>query len=93
MAAKSRGLILNQIGTVTVTTAGLVLIGTPTTGSRAASSDRSGDGPPPAPGHCQWRENGQPQPSAEHLAQIARSASTEAEAVELVRLALEDILK
>jgi hypothetical protein len=31
--------------------------------------------------------------AAERLAQIARSASTEAEAVELVRLALEDILK
>jgi len=31
--------------------------------------------------------------AAERLAQIARGATTEAEAVELVRLALEDILK
>jgi sulfate adenylyltransferase large subunit len=99
-AEVSRGLILNQIGTVTVTTARPLVFDRYTdnrfTGSfiliDPATNFTAGAGMITAAVH--ERPAGHARPSAaERLAQIARSASTDAEAAELVRLALEDILK
>jgi sulfate adenylyltransferase large subunit len=99
-AEVSRGLILNQIGSVTVTTARPLVFDRYTdnrfTGSfiliDPATNFTAGAGMITAA--VQERTASHARPSAaERLAQIARSASTEAEAVELVRLALEDILK
>jgi sulfate adenylyltransferase subunit 1 (EFTu-like GTPase family) len=96
----NRGLILNQIGTVVVsatrplvfdrysdnrTTGSFILIDPATNFTAgagmitAAVTDRAASHARPS--------------AAERLVQIARGASSEAEAVELVRLALEDILK
>jgi len=99
-AEVNRGLILNQIGTVTITaTRPLVFdryADNRTTGSfiliDPATNFTAGAGMITAA--VQERAVNRTRPSAaERLAQIARGATTEAEAVELVRLALEDILK
>ncbi len=99
-AEVSRGLILNQIGTVTVTTARPLVFDRYTdnrfTGSfiliDPATNFTAGAGMITAAVHERTASHARPS-AAERLAQIARSAATEAEAVELVRLALEDILK
>ena len=99
-AEVNRGLILNQIGTVTITaTRPLVFdryTDNRTTGSfiliDPATNFTAGAGMITAAVQARAVSHARPS-AAERLAQIARGAATEAEAVELVRLALEDILK
>jgi len=99
-AEVSRGLILNQIGTVTVTTARPLVFDRYTdnrfTGSfiliDPATNFTAGAGMITSAVHERTSSHARPS-AAERLAQIARGAATEAEAVELIRLALEDILK
>ena len=100
-AEVNRGLVLNQIGTVTVTT------GKPIVFDRYADNRFTGSFILIDPGTNFTAGAGMitsavqessaaalARPSAaERLVQIARGASTEAEAVEAVRRALEDILK
>jgi sulfate adenylyltransferase large subunit len=100
-AEVNRGLVLNQIGGVTVTTAKPIVFDRYTdnrlTGSfiliDPATNFTAGAGMITSA----VRQDGAAmlaRPSAaQRLAQIARGAATEAEAVEAVRLALEDILK
>jgi sulfate adenylyltransferase subunit 1 (EFTu-like GTPase family) len=99
-AEVNRGLILNQIGTVIIsatrplvfdrytdnrTTGSFILID-PATNFTAGAGMITNSVTERSAGHAR--------PSAaERLVQIARGASSEAEAVELIRLALEDILK
>jgi sulfate adenylyltransferase subunit 1 (EFTu-like GTPase family) len=99
-AEVNRGLILNQIGTVTITaTRPLVFdryADNRTTGSfiliDPATNFTAGAGMITAAVHERAVSHARPS-AAERLAQIARGAATDEEAVELVRLALEDILK
>jgi len=99
-AEVNRGLILNQIGTVTITaTRPLVFdryTDNRTTGSfiliDPATNFTAGAGMITAAVHEHATAAARPS-AAERLARIARGAATDAEAVEAVRLALEDILK
>jgi sulfate adenylyltransferase subunit 1 (EFTu-like GTPase family) len=98
-AEVNRGLVLNQIGSVTVTTAKPIVFDRYTdnrlTGSfiliDAATNFTAGAGM--ITNAIQERGATLARPSAaERLAQIARGAKTDAEAVEAVKRALEDIL-
>ena len=98
-AEVNRGLVMNQIGSVTVTTAKPIVFDRYTdnrlTGSfiliDAATNFTAGAGM--ITNAIQERGATLARPSAaERLAQIARSAATDAEAVEAVKRALEDIL-
>jgi sulfate adenylyltransferase subunit 1 len=98
-AEVNRGLVMNQIGSVTVTTAKPIVFDRYTdnrlTGSfiliDAATNFTAGAGM--ITNAIQERGAALARPSAaERLAQIARSAATDAEAVEAVKRALEDIL-
>jgi sulfate adenylyltransferase large subunit len=99
-AEVNRGLILNQIGTVTITAARPLVFDRYTdnrgTGSfiliDPATNFTAGAGMITAAVHERAASHARPS-AAERLAQIVRGAATDAEAVELVRLALEDILK
>jgi sulfate adenylyltransferase subunit 1 len=99
-AEVNRGLVLNQIGTVTVTaTRPLVFdryADNRATGSfiliDPATNFTAGAGMITAAVQEQSASVTRPS-AAERLVQIARNAASEAEAVELVKLALEDILK
>jgi sulfate adenylyltransferase subunit 1 len=99
-AEVNRGLVMNQIGSVTVTTAKPIVFDRYTdsrfTGSfiliDPATNFTAGAGM--ITNAVQERGVTLARPSAaERLAQIARGAATDAAAVEAVRLALEDILK
>jgi sulfate adenylyltransferase subunit 1 len=100
-AEVNRGLILNQIGTVTITaTRPLVFdryTDNRTTGSfiliDPATNFTAGAGMITAAVHEHATAAGARPSAAERLARIARGAATDAEAIEAVRLALEDILK
>jgi sulfate adenylyltransferase large subunit len=99
-AEVNRGLVLNQIGTVTVTTTRPVVFDAyadnRATGSfiliDPATNFTAGAGMITRAVQEQTASIARPS-AAERLVQLARSASTEAEAIERVRLALEDILK
>ncbi|HUK33216.1 MAG TPA: GTP-binding protein [Vicinamibacterales bacterium] len=99
-AEVSRGLVLNQIGTVTITaTRPLVFdryVDNRSTGSfiliDPATNFTAGAGMITAAVHEHSATSARPS-AAERLARVARSAPTEADAVEAVRLALEEILK
>jgi sulfate adenylyltransferase subunit 1 (EFTu-like GTPase family) len=99
-AEVNRGLVLNQIGTVTITTARPVVfdayVDNRATGSfiliDPATNFTAGAGMITRPVQDQAASVARPS-AAERLVQLARNAPTEAAAVELVRLALEDILK
>jgi len=99
-AEVNHGLILNQIGTVTVTVARPIVFDRYTdnrlTGSfiliDPATNFTAGAGMITSPVHERSANVARPS-AAERLAHIARAAATEADAVEAVRLALEDILK
>jgi sulfate adenylyltransferase large subunit len=99
-AEVNRGLILNQIGTVTITaTRPLVFdryTDNRTTGSfiliDPGTNFTAGAGMITAAVHEHATAATRPS-AAERLARLARGAATDAEAVEAVRLALEDILK
>ena len=99
-AEVNRGLVLNQIGTVTLTVTRPLVFDRYTdnraTGSfiliDPATNFTAGAGMITAAVQEQAANVTRPS-AAERLVQIARNASSEAEAVELVRLALEDILK
>jgi sulfate adenylyltransferase subunit 1 len=99
-AEVNRGLVMNQIGTVTVTTARPIVFDRYTdnrfTGSfiliDPATNFTAGAGMITAAVHERSASVARPS-AAERLAQIARAAATDADAVEAVRLALEDILK
>jgi len=100
-AEVSRGLILNQIGTVTITSTRPLVFDrysdNRTTGSfiliDPATNFTAGAGMITAAVHEHASAvSGRPS-AAERLARIARGAATDADAVEAVRLALEEILK
>ena len=99
-AEVNRGLVLNQIGTVTVTAARPIVFDRYAdnrfTGSfiliDPATNFTAGAGMITAAVHERSASVARPS-AAERLAQIARAAATDADAVEAVRLALEDILK
>jgi sulfate adenylyltransferase large subunit len=99
-AEVNRGLVLNQIGTVTITAARPLVFDryadNRATGSfiliDPATNFTAGAGMITAAVQEQAASVARPS-AAERLVQIARSAPSEAEAVELVRLALEDLLK
>ena len=99
-AEVNRGLVLNQIGSVTVTTAKPIVFDRYTenrfTGSfiliDPATNFTAGAGMIANPVHDRGVALARPS-AAERLAQIARGAATDADAVEAIRLALEDILK
>jgi len=100
-AEVNRGLILNQIGTVTLTaTRPLVFdryTDNRTTGSfillDPATNFTAGAGMITAAVHEHGTAMSARPSAAERLARAARSAATDAEAIEAVRLALEEILK
>jgi sulfate adenylyltransferase subunit 1 len=99
-AEVNRGLVLNQIGTVGITTTrplvfdryadnratGSFILIDPATNFTAGAGMITG-------AVMEQAVNVARPSAAERLVQIARGASSEAEAIELVRLALEDILK
>jgi sulfate adenylyltransferase subunit 1 (EFTu-like GTPase family) len=99
-AEVNRGLVINQIGTVTLTTTrplvfdrytdnratGSFILIDPATNFTAGAGMITG-------AVLEQAANVARPSAAERLVQIARGASSEAEANELVRLALEDILK
>ncbi len=100
-AEVNRGLVLNQIGTVTVT-ATRPLVFDRYTDNRAtgsfilidpATNFTAGAGMIAAAVHDHTAGISARPSAAERLARVARAASTEADAVEAVRLALEEILK
>jgi sulfate adenylyltransferase large subunit len=99
-AEVNHGLVLNQIGTVTITASRPLVFDRYTdnrlTGSfiliDPATNFTAGAGMITAPVHERSAAVTRPS-AAERLVQIARSAPTDAAAVEAVRLALEDILK
>jgi sulfate adenylyltransferase subunit 1 (EFTu-like GTPase family) len=99
-AEVNRGLVLNQIGTVTVTTTRPIVFDRYTdnrfTGSfiliDPATNFTAGAGMITTAVHERSANLAKPS-AAERLAQIARDAPTHADAVEAIRLALEDILK
>jgi sulfate adenylyltransferase large subunit len=99
-AEVNRGLVLNQIGTVTLTTARPVVfdayVDNRATGSfiliDPATNFTAGAGMITRAVQDQTASVARPS-AAERLVQLARNAPTETAAVELVRLALEDILK
>ena len=98
-AEVNRGLVLNQIGSVTVTTAKPIVFDRYAdnrfTGSfiliDPATNFTAGAGMIASAVHERSATLARPS-AAERLAQIARGAATDAEAVEAVRRALEDIL-
>jgi sulfate adenylyltransferase subunit 1 len=100
-AEVNRGLILNQIGTVTITaTRPLVFdryTDNRTTGSfillDPATNFTAGAGMITGAVHEHGTAMSARPSAAERLARTARSAATDAEAIEAVRLALEEILK
>jgi sulfate adenylyltransferase subunit 1 len=100
-AEVNRGLVLNQIGGVTVTTAKPLVFDRYTdnrlTGSfiliDPATNFTAGAGMITSAVRHEGAALLARPSAAQRLAQIARGAATEAEAVEAVRLALEDILK
>ena len=99
-AEVNHGLILNQIGTVTITAARPIVFDryadNRLTGSfiliDPATNFTAGAGMITAAVHERSANVARPS-AAERLARIARAAATEADAVEAVRLALEEILK
>jgi len=99
-AEVNHGLILNQIGTVTITASRPLVFDRYTdnrlTGSfiliDPATNFTAGAGMITAPVHERSATVARPS-AAERLAQIARAAATDADAAEAVRLALEEILK
>ena len=99
-AEVNRGLVLNQIGTVTVTATRPLVFDKYTdnrfTGSfiliDPATNFTAGAGMITSAVHERAASAAKPS-AAERLAQIARSAATEEEAIDAVRLALEEILK
>ena len=99
-AEVNRGLVLNQIGTVTVTATRPIVFDKYTdnrfTGSfiliDPGTNFTAGAGMITSAVHDRATSAAKPS-AAERLTQIARGAATEAEAIEAVRLALEDILK
>ncbi|HET9833804.1 MAG TPA: GTP-binding protein [Vicinamibacterales bacterium] len=100
-AEVSRGLILNQIGTVTITSTRPLVFDrysdNRTTGSfiliDPATNFTAGAGMITAAVHEHATAVSARPSAAERLARIARGAATDADAVEAVRLALEEILK
>jgi sulfate adenylyltransferase subunit 1 (EFTu-like GTPase family) len=100
-AEVNRGLVLNQIGGVTVTTAKPIVFDRYTdnrlTGSfiliDPATNFTAGAGMITSAVRHEGAAMLARPSAAQRLAQIARGAATDAEAVEAVRLALEDILK
>jgi len=101
-AEVNRGLVLNQIGSVTVTASKPIVFDRYTdnrfTGSfiliDPATNFTAGAGMITSTSASEDAETTLARPNvAERLAQIARGAATDAEAVEAVRRALEDILK
>ncbi len=99
-AEVNRGLVLNQIGTVTVTATRPIVFDKYTdnrfTGSfiliDPGTNFTAGAGMITSAVHDRGTSAAKPS-AAERLAQIARAATTETEAIEAVRLALEEILK
>ena len=99
-AEVNRGLVLNQIGTVTVTATRPIVFDKYTdnrfTGSfiliDPGTNFTAGAGMITSAMHDRGTAAAKPS-AAERLAQIARGAASEAEAIEGVRLALEEILK
>jgi sulfate adenylyltransferase large subunit len=100
-AEVNRGLVLNQIGTVTITATRPLVFDRYTdnrsTGSfiliDPATNFTAGAGMITAAVHEHATAASARPSAAERLARIARGAATDAEAVEAVRLALEEILK
>jgi sulfate adenylyltransferase large subunit len=100
-AEVNRGLVLNQIGTVTITTTRPLVFDRYTdnrsTGSfiliDPATNFTAGAGMITAAIHEHATVASARPSAAERLARIARSAATDADAIEAVRLALEEILK
>ncbi len=99
-AEVNHGLILNQIGTVTITASRPLVFDryadNRTTGSfiliDPATNFTAGAGMITAAVHERAASAARPS-AAERIARLARAAATEAEAVDAVRLALEEILK
>jgi sulfate adenylyltransferase large subunit len=100
-AEVNRGLVLNQIGTVTITATRPLVFDRYTdnrsTGSfiliDPATNFTAGAGMITAAVHEHMTAASARPSAAERLARVARSAATDADAVEAVRLALEEILK
>ena len=100
-AEVNRGLVLNQIGTVTLTATRPLVFDRYTdnrsTGSfiliDPATNFTAGAGMITAPIHEHATSASARPSAAERLARLARAAATDADAVEAVRLALEEILK
>ena len=100
-AEVNRGLVLNQIGTVTITATRPLVFDRYTdnrsTGSfiliDPATNFTAGAGMITAAVHEHATATSARPSAAERLARVARSAATDADAVEAVRLALEEILK
>jgi sulfate adenylyltransferase large subunit len=99
-AEVNHGLVLNQIGTVTLTASRPLVFDRYTdnrsTGSfiliDPATNFTAGAGMITAPVHERATAGAKPS-AAERLAKLARAAATDADAIEAVRRALEDILK
>jgi len=99
-AEVNHGLVLNQIGAVTITASRPLVFDRYTdnrsTGSfiliDPATNFTAGAGMITTPVHEHSTSSARPS-AAERLAKLARAAATDADAVEAVRLALEDILK
>jgi sulfate adenylyltransferase large subunit len=99
-AEVNHGLVLNQIGTVTVTASRPLVFDrygdNRTTGSfiliDPATNFTAGAGMISAAVHDRATSNAKPS-AAERLAKLARAAATDADAIDAVRKALEDILK
>jgi sulfate adenylyltransferase large subunit len=100
-AEVNRGLVLNQIGTVTITATRPLVFDRYTdnrsTGSfiliDPATNFTAGAGMITAAVHDHATATSARPSAAERLARVARAAATDADAVEAVRLALEEILK
>jgi sulfate adenylyltransferase subunit 1 len=99
-AEVNHGLVLNQIGTATITASRPLVFDrytdNRTTGSfiliDPATNFTAGAGMITTPVHERSISTAKPS-AAERLAKLARAAETDADAIEAVRLALEDILK
>jgi sulfate adenylyltransferase large subunit len=100
-AEVNRGLVLNQIGTVTITATRPLVFDRYTdnrsTGSfiliDPATNFTAGAGMITAAVHDHATATSARPSAAERLARVARAAATDADAIEAVRLALEEILK
>jgi sulfate adenylyltransferase large subunit len=100
-AEVNRGLVLNQIGTVTITAMRPLVfdryVDNRSTGSfiliDPATNFTAGAGMITAAVHEHTSATSARPSAAERLARVARAAATDADAVEAVRLALEEILK